>query len=261
MAYERARFLSASLRGELPQQCRVAGPGTDARRRSRPRDLSISAEKCRSVSLGKAPLEGCDRVFEGTESALWLIDRASKGIGIKIDGFGGGNVPERIVVRRAGLYLSCSDIAARVISHREETAVNGGVNCGALGRIRKDVSLNTIRKSWDPALQSWDLRCDGPYHGLCSLPGAGSRFGFRQPGRNARDLRRSEVSTRIDRGSTCACRQKIDILVGPGRYPHDIARDLSRLRQEGDTVRVRLESGSRIMQATVTAQGTLVVDR
>ena len=249
-----ANFLnSVELRGQELTLADVLDPGTC------PSLLRSAAQ----VSLGKAPLEGCDRVLEGREVRA-LVDRIafSKGIGIKIDGFGGGNVPERIVVRRSGSHLSCSDIAAKIISHREQNVQNGGVNCGALRRIRKDVSLNTMRKSWDPALQSWEftVRCARamdcvPFLVRVAGSDSGNPDGMLETWGAARSRPESIVNPLVHAGkkSTLLWDQDGIRVILPA-----ICLDSGK---QGDTVRVRLESGSRIMQATVTAEGTLVVDR
>lgn len=244
---------SVELQGEELSLADVLGPNTC------PSLLRSAAQ----VSLGKSPLEGSSRVFEGTPIRA-LVDRVarSEGIRIKLGSVGYRDVPERIVVRRAGLYLSCSDIAARVILHPEETAVNGEMNCGALGRIRKDVSLDSIRKTWDPALQSWDFTM------RCARLTDCVPFLVRVAGSNSG---RPQITAETSRGTRSRTESIVDSLLHAGQkttllWEQDgirmvlpaICLDAGR---KGDTVRVRVASGSRIMQATVTAQGTLVVER
>jgi hypothetical protein len=87
------------------------------------------------------------------------------GVGVRV------NVPERIVVERAGAAKSCAEIARFVAGAAPPDEMAGAakewrdrVSCGAVHGIAGDAKLELTKTSWNPALQRWEfaLRCAQP---------------------------------------------------------------------------------------------------
>ena len=131
------------------------------------------------ISLGRAPLAGSVRVLEGS-ALLALVDQAeSQGRGtmpLRVT-----DLPQRIVIRRAGARASCRDLkqsllaalsspglrlpspsgasrSAMQISFPEDAA------CGGEGRIRQAAPVEVAHVNLDPARGDWEIvaRCLHP---------------------------------------------------------------------------------------------------
>lgn len=127
----------------------------------------LAAQAAR-VSWGRAPLAGSRRVIAGEDVRRMLekirgSDPQLREQGLIFD------VPERVVVRSAGRRASCSDLSARLTASSSGNARNRGegvgeATCGAADRVTREAQIETLRKSWDPLLASWNVvaRCRRP---------------------------------------------------------------------------------------------------
>ena len=122
-------------------------------------------EAAAQVSLGTAPRAGSVRVFDGREVRRQLEELASAGLS------GGApgkmQVPERIVVKRAGATKSCAEIAGFVADAAAQEGVSAGrrwredLNCTAASDIPDEATLELTKTTWNAALRRWEfaLRC------------------------------------------------------------------------------------------------------
>jgi hypothetical protein len=122
-------------------------------------------EAAAQVSLGTAPRAGSVRVFDGREVRRQLEELASAGLSAGKPR--SMQVPERIVVKRAGATKSCAEIARFVASTAAQEGVSVGrrwredVNCAAAGDIPEEAALEVTKTTWNAALRRWEfaLRC------------------------------------------------------------------------------------------------------
>jgi hypothetical protein len=121
------------------------------------------------VSLGAVPRPGSVRVFDGRQVRRLLAGLTGGELTLKK--LAGVQIPERILVQRAGATKSCAEIARFIAS--VATSQNGtqsasrwqeDVNCAAAQGIPKDAPLELTKSAWSPALQRWEfaLRCARP---------------------------------------------------------------------------------------------------
>lgn len=128
-----------------------------------------------AVWLGNAPQPGATRIFDGSEIRR-AIHQLTQVMNLDAS-VGDADVPERVIVRRAGAKASCSEIEAFVFhalrqrtdsEPADRTAdswnISGELDCGRAGRVPRAAPLELIRVFWDPALRTWEysLRCVHP---------------------------------------------------------------------------------------------------
>jgi Chaperone for flagella basal body P-ring formation len=130
-----------------------------------------------AVPMGRAPLAGSVRVFDG--EAVWAeVEKLAAS---------GGNgalrpssvaLPERITVRRAGARASCVELAQKLLGGAGSTPATtaaagrlalryrpaGDVTCGVAGRIPETAPLELMRETWDAGSETWEIsaRCARP---------------------------------------------------------------------------------------------------
>lgn len=130
------------------------------------------------LRVGAAPLMGSTRVLEAAEVRT-LVQKAAAGMP-NVDGVSTTmHVPERVTVRRAGPRASCADLARRLFMPSGKTPAPAGLKrdprsnsapqeitspeleCGAADHIPQWSTLERIKTTWNPGLDSWDvsLRC------------------------------------------------------------------------------------------------------
>jgi|HubBroStandDraft_6_1064221.scaffolds.fasta_scaffold109103_3 hypothetical protein len=128
-----------------------------------PRMRQVAAQ----VSLGKAPRAGTLRVIEGQQIRALLVELASANAGSTA----GLQIPDRIVVRRAGATKSCVEIAdflAGAAPSQDERLSSHlwrkNLECGAIRGIAEDAELELVKAAWDAGLRRWEflLRCARP---------------------------------------------------------------------------------------------------
>jgi len=116
----------------------------------------------RRVRLGKAPLAGSVRVFDGNQVRAFI--RKMEGAEFS----GSWNVPPRITVRRVGNRDSCADLANQILatlpSPTDDARPVRTMDCGAAGRIPQEAPLELSKAVWNPGLASFEIsaRCKHP---------------------------------------------------------------------------------------------------
>jgi hypothetical protein len=120
-----------------------------------------------SVGLGAAPRSESVRVIEGGQ-----IRRLLEGIaGLSVGKMTGMQIPERIVIRRAGATKSCAEIAQFVAGFaasedraRAPFRWQEDLDCAAARRLPEETPLELMKTVWNAALQRWEfaLRCARP---------------------------------------------------------------------------------------------------
>src|SRR5580700_8809302 len=124
-------------------------------------------EAAAQVSMGKAPRAGAARVIEGQQMRALLAGLGSDNAGSTAS----LQIPDRIMVRRAGAPKSCVEIADflagaapsqddRLSSH----LWRNNLECGAIQGIAEDAELELIKSDWDAGLRRWEflLHCVRP---------------------------------------------------------------------------------------------------
>ncbi len=127
------------------------------------------------VSLGVAPRAGSARVLDGRQIRQRLEELAAVslnlGARLNLEKEISVQVPERIVVRRAGAMKSCAEIAsllAGAAPTRGATIARGqwreDLNCAAARDIAENAALELSKTAWNAASQRWEftLRCARP---------------------------------------------------------------------------------------------------
>jgi hypothetical protein len=130
-------------------------------------NCSALRQAAAAVWLGNAPQAGM-RTFEGSE-----IRQALQRLGLAANSeervaLASANIPDRIVVRRSGAKVSCSEIrdfvAGALRERTESDAVQNfpsQLECGGANHIPHGAALELTKVFWDPALRTWAyaLRC------------------------------------------------------------------------------------------------------
>jgi hypothetical protein len=118
------------------------------------------------VSLGAAPRVGSTRVLDGGQ-----VRRLLEGLEGGSRKIVGTNVPERIVIERAGATKSCVEIARFVASATPSKDMAGArsrwqqdLDCAGARGIAAEAVLELTKSSWNAALQrrEFALRCVRP---------------------------------------------------------------------------------------------------
>ncbi len=238
-----------------------------------------------AVELGSAPLPGSVRVLEGGEVRRLLVETlGALGNGeIEINE---SEIPQRILVRHAGLTKSCDEIwetvAQQLRAHSSAAAEFAipaalvedprprAVDCGAANRVPHGARLELSKIFWDPALRSWEfsLHCADSRDCIPFLV----RLRASSPARLIAQVpNRAAIAVATSRSATP--RQAIaphtgsELLVRPGqtvtlRWEQEGIRlvlpvtclDRGAL---GESVRVRIRSSNRVLRAEVIGPGEL----
>ncbi|MFZ1008597.1 MAG: flagella basal body P-ring formation protein FlgA [Candidatus Sulfotelmatobacter sp.] len=110
------------------------------------------------VSMGKAPRAGAIRVMEGQQIRALLAglvsDNARSAASLQI--------PDRIVVRRAGATKSCVEIADFLAGAAQDGRLSShswrnNLECGAIQGIAEGAELELIKTDWAPGLRRWEF--------------------------------------------------------------------------------------------------------
>jgi hypothetical protein len=234
-------------------------------------------EAAKQVSLGKVPRPGSVRVLDGRQIRRLL------------EGLAGGSlketvslqIPERIVVQRAGAAKSCAEIARFVASAAPAQDVasvpsqwRDDLDCAAARGIPENTPLELTKTAWNEALQRWEfaLRCVRPEdcvpflvwaHGEKTTP-AGVANAQSGAVRRITILAGSSPQLLTKAGESGAAR-----LVKPGQAA-TLTWDQAGIRVVlpvicldagglGQFVRVRLKSAARILRAEVVGEAALRV--
>ena len=126
-------------------------------------------EAAAQVSLGAAPRGGSARVLDGRRVRL-LLEGLGNNLDQKVEEAGSMQIPERIVVQRAGAVKSCSAIAGFLAGATSAQMAGAPsrwqekVDCAAARGIPETAALELAKATWNAALQRWEfaLRCARP---------------------------------------------------------------------------------------------------
>jgi Chaperone for flagella basal body P-ring formation len=225
-------------------------------------------QEAAQVSLGTAPRLGSLRVFDGRRIRP-LIERLADPAGqsVKVARL---QIPERIVVRRAGATKSCAEIAgflSAAPAQNQEIASapsrwQENVDCAAGRGIPETASLELTKTTWNAAARRWEfaLRCARPQDCvpfLVSVRADAPRGGVQ------RATLPAESSTRVLAKAASGGER----LVKPGQTAM-LTWEQGGIRVVlpvtcldagalGQFVRVRLRNVTRTLQAEVVGEGSL----
>ncbi len=218
------------------------------------------------VSMGKAPRAGAVRVIEGQQMRALLAGPVSDNAGSTAS----LQIPDRILVRRAGATKSCVEIADflagatpsqddRLSSH----LWRNNLECGAIQGIAEDAELELIKSDWDAGLRRWEflLHCVRPEDCVPFMVSA--RDPETQRGNSPHAASSAESSTRVQSAAGFA------LLVRPGETAM-LTWDQAGIRVTlpvtcldagglGQYVRVRLKSTPQVLRAEVVGNGAVQV--
>jgi hypothetical protein len=271
-------LMSGVLLATMPQcaaQTACAGVSVRASVDAAREDLTLadflSSETCprtqqaaAQVSMGKAPRAGAVRVVEGQQMRALLAGLVSDNAGSTAS----FQIPDRIMVRRAGATKSCVEIADflagaapsqddRLSSH----LWRNNLECGAIQGIAEDAELELIKSDWDAGLRRWEflLHCVRPEECVPFMVSA------RDPGQGSSPYAASsaESPTRVQSAAGFA------LLVRPGETAM-LTWDQAGIRVTlpvtcldagglGQYVRVRLKSTPQVLRAEVVGNGAVQV--
>jgi hypothetical protein len=126
------------------------------------------------IYLGATPLAGSVRVIDGGEVRTYFAG-LEKHIGSEAPAWETANVPERVVIRRAGSGTSCRRVVEKLIATLHSSPIgmseaeanvpldssNAEVDCRGAGRIPENAMLETKKMAWNAASGSWNIsvRC------------------------------------------------------------------------------------------------------
>lgn len=142
-------------------------------------------QAAQQVNLGAAPRAGSERVFDGHQIRPLLEEL--EGGGERLREVADAQIPERIVVKRAGAMKSCAEIASFVAgAARAEDVASApagwqkDLNCAAARAIPEDAALELTKAAWNAARERWEfaLRCVRPEHCVPFLVWAGLEEAF-----------------------------------------------------------------------------------
>jgi hypothetical protein len=224
-------------------------------------------DAAQQFSLGKAPNAGSVRVLEGAQ-IRGLLARLNHR---RRTPAGRWQIPDRIVVRRAGITKSCAAIAAflaetisvqNAATASENHPVNRSVpdlDCAAAHGVPAGAALELSKKAWNVSLQRWDfsLRCVKTRECVPFLVWA-----------RADGFDPALASVRPNKGTTRNA-ENVTRLVRAGQTA-TLTWDQSGIRVilpvtcldaggMGQVVRVRFKNAERILRAEVVGAGALRV--
>ena len=239
------------------------------------------------VRLGRAPLAGSARVFEGNEVRT-LLERIAASNEVRLLESTNASVPERITVRRAGTRASCVELGRRILASLPAIPRSGEsglpkpettglvaareIDCSAANWLPRETALELTRKVWNPALGSWEVsaRCVDPKDCvpfLLRVPGRDLPRETAQPVRSAEDRPAKSTVGFADSAIAVQVLRSRKALVRPGQsvsllWEQDGIRLVVRAISldaggAGEEVRARIEHGGRTLRAVVVAAGAL----
>lgn len=232
------------------------------------------------VSLGTAPRAGSVRVFDGRH-IRGLLEGLADG-GLSLGKTAGMQIPERIVVQRAGATKSCAEIARFVASAAPPQDMASApsrwqedLDCAAARGIPEETPLELTKTAWNAALRRWEfaLRCAQPEGCVPFLVWAHeektppARAANAQSGSDRRLTFLAEPSPPGLREAPKAGGSGIERLVKPGQTA-TLTWEQAGIRIVlpvtcldagglGQFVRVRFKNAARILRAEVVGEGTL----
>jgi len=202
------------------------------------------------VRLGKVPREGVARVFDGAD----LRDRLQSVAGSHSDKLAvdASTISQRVTVTRSGIPSSCPEVVSPFMTKTQNSTALQAIDCGLLSGIPSDARFELAKKTWDPALRSWE------FVARCTEPQACVPFLIRVPNQ-------SEGGFPSSMGTTSKNAEPLSAIY-PGKKTEviwsqngirilllGIALDSGRA---GDKIRVHLKSGP-IITAIVNNSGAL----
>jgi Chaperone for flagella basal body P-ring formation len=225
-------------------------------------------EAAAQVSLGAAPRPGSARILDGRQVQL-LLEALANHPEQKVEEARGMQIPERIVVQRAGAAKSCADIRGFLASAAPADEMAGApsgwqekVDCAAARSIPQSAPLELTKTIWNTALRRWEfaLRCVRP--GDCVpflvwVRADASRGAVQRAALPAESSTRALVKAGSG-GERLVKRGQVAMLTweqGGIRVVLPVTcLDAGGL---GQLVRVRFGNGARTLQAEVVGEGTL----
>lgn len=203
------------------------------------------------VRLGKLPREGAARVLDGAD----LRERLQSVAGSRTDKFAvdSANIPQRVTVTRPGIPSSCPELVSRLMTNAQNSTPLQAIDCALLSNIRSDARFELAKKTWDPALRSWE------FVARCTEPQGCIPFLVRVPNQSEDNFPPSSSATSKNAETPLA--------IYPGKRTEVIwSQNSMRLLslgvalnagRAGDKIRVHLKSGP-IITAIVSSSGTLL---
>lgn len=246
-----------------------------------------------TVHLGKAPLLGSARVFDGGTLRRLLLDLAANNENHETEHFG-LEVPERVTVKRAGPRMSCPQLASALSEAAPTPASSGPVDiaavhkswaatvaaqsldCGPTDRVPRDARLELRKISWNPALLSWEfsLRCIDakdcvPFLVRTTGPKT-SPAAFRIAPQKHTPVAPSDRAARLSIAPAAEIQpalENVEIVVRPGQ-PVTLVWEQAGIRMVlpvicldrgglGASVRARVKNSRRVLRAQVISAGVL----
>ena len=203
------------------------------------------------VRLGKLPREGVARILDGADlrDRFWSTSRIHPDK-IPVHAL---NIPQRITVTRSGISASCQELATRVLPTYQSQANIIQAQCGLAADIRSGAHFELTKRTWDPALRSWELtaRCMEPKDCLPFLIRVADH-----PEDEPASLINTSFPENVERTATLYRGNKTEVIWQQNgmrlRLP-GIALDSGRT---GDKVRVHLKSGA-IISGIVDRSGSV----
>jgi hypothetical protein len=230
-------------------------------------------EAAAQVNLGAAPRAGSVRVLDGRRirGVLEEVLEELAGAGLSRQQISGIEIPERIVVRRAGGTKSCEEIA-RFVGGAAPSQNAGApawrqqdLDCAAARGIPEAAPLELTQTAWNAVLQRWEfsLRCaragdcvpflvwsdesktadSGTRHRSALPPGSSSSHFLSSMGLGGGStIKRGQTATLVWDQAGIRVVLPVTCLDAGG---------------VGQVVRVQLKNGPRILRAEVVGEGML----
>jgi len=230
-------------------------------------------EAAAQVRLGMAPRNGSVRVFDGAQVRALVEALTSKSgdaepasqtrIAMQI--------PERVVVQRAGAMKTCAEIAQSLASSawsRDNNRDNNKVpsrgrehlDCAAARGVPEGAQLELIRTNWDETLSRWEffLRCVQPE--ACVPFTVWARRGENGEGATRRiEAAVSEKSMLYGNALLVKPGQTVSLSWEQGGIRVILPVTCLEAGGLGQLVRVRLKNVARTLRAEVMSDGTVQV--
>jgi hypothetical protein len=230
------------------------------------------------VRLGSAPLAGSVRVMEGASIRALLETLSFETLNDdnleSTTACGSIRVPERIRIHRAGTRRSCSDLIEQIRATLPEPVpavlLADHVDCGAAGRIPENAPIELLRTTWNPRLESWEIRARCVHPADCVpflLSLRGSRMGLQTA-----SLRQNESGSIQSAGSSLVPGRRTsglnaEMVVRPGQLV-TLIWDQNGIRVSvpvlcldaggpGQQIRARIVRGGTVVRAIVESAQSL----
>jgi hypothetical protein len=229
------------------------------------------------VSLGSAPRTGSVRVIDGGQIRR-LLEEVAGAKGLSRGETVAMQIPERIVVRRAGARKSCAQIATFLVSKALPGEAKGSpvswqphLDCNTTRAIPEDTPLELVKTRWNTALRRWEfeLRCSRSEDCVPFLvwDRAERTLGARTASGQSEAAPRLTSAAAFSRKLSGAGASDTERLVMPGQtatltWEHAGIRVVLPVTcldagGFGQFVRIRFKNAGRILRAQVVAKGTL----